>query len=196
MKLVRARAWRLPVVRSGAPPIDRQRHRSIPSTDVTGYLARNRKFESTSLQRRVRSELLPGRRSRGTVSDFRIGRRQALVTIVNEATERAKMQISAGPARANHYWIPNVIRRIQNDDEICAAMQRHSSEQPSPGVKVSFPRVLGRARGMSDELRAWCVSECERAKTDVVGEVGLDLVTGQARLVALSLYDLLAGPEA
>jgi hypothetical protein len=97
---------------------------------------------------------------------------------------------------ANHYWIPNVIRRIQNDDEICAAMQRYLSEQPSPGVKVSFPRVLGRARGMSDELRAWCVSECERAKTDVVGEVGLDLVTGQARLVALSLYDLLAGPEA
>ena len=95
----------------------------------------------------------------------------------------------------NHFWIPNIIRRIQEDDEICASMQRRLSEQPSPGVKVSFPRLLARARGMSDELRTWCFSECERAKTDVVGEVGLDLVTGQARLVSLSLYDLLAGRE-
>jgi hypothetical protein len=74
-------------------------------------------------------------------------------------------------------------------------MQRRLSEQPSPGVKVSFPGLLARARGMSDELRTWCVSECQRAKKDVVGEVGHDLVTGHARLVVPSLYDLLAGPE-
>lgn len=96
---------------------------------------------------------------------------------------------------ANPYWVPNVIRRIQSDDETYAAMQRSLVEQPSPGVKASFPRLLGRARGVSDELRAWCVSECERAKTDLVGEVGLDLVAGHARLVTLSLYDLLAGRE-
>ena len=66
-------------------------------------------------------------------------------------------------------------------------MQGRLSGQASPGVKVSFPRLLGRARGISDELRTWCVSECERAKAGVVGEVGLDLVTGQARLVILSL---------
>jgi hypothetical protein len=95
----------------------------------------------------------------------------------------------------NPFWVPTIIRRIQSDDEICAAMQRRLSQQSSPGVKVSFPRLLGRARGMSDELRIWCVSECERAKTGVVGEVGLDLVAGQARLVTLSLYDLLAGRE-
>jgi hypothetical protein len=96
---------------------------------------------------------------------------------------------------ANPYWVPNIIRRIQNDDEICAAMQTRLSGQPSPGVKVSFPRLLGQARGMSNELLTWCFSECERAKTEAVGEVGLDLVTGQSRLVALSLYDLLAGRE-
>jgi hypothetical protein len=96
---------------------------------------------------------------------------------------------------ANSYWIPNIIRRIQCDDEMCAAMQGRLSGQASPGVKASFPRLLGRARGVSDELRAWCISECERAKTDLVGEVGLDLVAGQARLVTLSLFDLLAGRE-
>jgi hypothetical protein len=93
---------------------------------------------------------------------------------------------------ANAYWIPNIIRRVQSDDEMCAAMQGRLSGQAPPGVKASFPRLLGRARGVSDELRAWCVSECERAKTDLVGEVGLDLVAGQARLVVLSLFDLLA----
>jgi hypothetical protein len=69
MKLVRARAWRLPVVRSRAPPIDRQRHRSIPSTDMTGYLARNRKFESTSLQRGVSCEPEADRKQPGSDGD-------------------------------------------------------------------------------------------------------------------------------
>jgi hypothetical protein len=96
---------------------------------------------------------------------------------------------------ANRYWVPNIIRRIQSDDEMHATMQGRLSGQASPGVKASFPRLLGRARGVSDELRAWCVSECERAKTDLVGEVGLDLVGGQARVVTLSLFDLLAGSE-
>jgi hypothetical protein len=96
---------------------------------------------------------------------------------------------------ANPYWIPNIIRRIQNDGATYGAMQKRLSEQPSPGIKASFPRLLGRARGVSDELRAWCVSECERAKSELVAEVGLDLVAGQARLVALSLFDLLAGRE-
>jgi len=96
---------------------------------------------------------------------------------------------------ANSYWVPNIIRRIQSDDEMCAALRGRLSGHASPGVKVSFPRLLGRARGVSDELRAWCVSECERAKTELVGEVGLDLVAGQARLVAGSLFELLAGSE-
>jgi hypothetical protein len=96
---------------------------------------------------------------------------------------------------ANPFWIPNIIRRIQNDDVTYGAMLKRLAEQPSPGVKASFPRLLGRARGMSDELQAWCISECERAKTDLVGEVGLDLVAGQPRLIALSLFDLLGGRE-
>jgi hypothetical protein len=96
---------------------------------------------------------------------------------------------------ANPYWIPNIIRRIQNDDVTYRAMLKRLAEHPSPGVKASFPRLLGRARGVSDELRAWCISECERAKTELVGEVGLDLVAGQPRLVALSLFDLLAARE-
>ena len=96
---------------------------------------------------------------------------------------------------ANPFWIPNIIRRIQNDDVTYGVMLKRLAEQPSPGVKASFPRLLARARGMSDELRAWCISECERAKSDLVGEVGLDLVAGQLRLIALSLFDLLGGPE-
>jgi hypothetical protein len=74
----------------GSPPIDRQRQRSIPSTDMTGYLARNRKFESTSLQRRVTSEprgcwkqrrVRTVARTRTGAGDPRLGLKQLLMRV-------------------------------------------------------------------------------------------------------------------
>ena len=59
-----------------------------------------------------------------------------------------------------------------------------------PAVRV-FPRMLGRARGRSEELRSWCQAECRRSEGDLVGEVGFDLIAGQQRLVVQSLFDFL-----
>jgi hypothetical protein len=52
MKLVKARAWRLLVVPPGTSPVDPQ-PAAINHPDITGYLARDRTFESISLQQTV-----------------------------------------------------------------------------------------------------------------------------------------------
>jgi hypothetical protein len=66
---------------------------------------------------------------------------------------------------------------------------------PSPGLKASFPRLLSRAKGFSDELRDWSAAECRRAQGDTIGEVGFDLIAGERRIVVQSLFELLAGRE-
>jgi hypothetical protein len=93
------------------------------------------------------------------------------------------------------HWIPAVVRRLKEDDATYARMREVLFGQPSPGVKASFPRLLARARGLTQELRTWCRSESQRDKDIVVGEVGLDLIAGQKRLVVQSLFDLLSDRE-
>ena len=59
-----------------------------------------------------------------------------------------------------------------------------------------FTSIAGaRARGLTDELRAWCRSETDGTKNYVIGEVGLDLIAGQQRLVAQSHFDILSGQD-
>jgi hypothetical protein len=67
--------------------------------------------------------------------------------------------------------------------------------QPSAGVKASFPGLLSRARDLTEDLRSWCRSESQRAEGIFVGEVGMDLIAGQRRLVVQSLFDVLSGRE-
>jgi len=55
--------------------------------------------------------------------------------------------------------------------------------------------LLARACGLTEELRTWCRAESQRDKDIVVGEVGLDLIAGQKRLVVQSLFDLLSDRE-
>jgi hypothetical protein len=93
------------------------------------------------------------------------------------------------------HWIPTIIRRLKLDDVACSLMRQALSDQPSPGMKASLPRLLVRARGLTDELRAWCRSETDGTKNYVVGEVGLDLIAGQRRLVAQSHFDILSGQD-
>jgi hypothetical protein len=93
-------------------------------------------------------------------------------------------------------WIPSIVRRLQGDDVAYSQTYNLLSNQQSSGMKASLPRILSRARGVSNELRDWCIAECRRADGDFVGEVGLDLIAGQDRLVIQSLFDLLNGPEA
>jgi hypothetical protein len=93
------------------------------------------------------------------------------------------------------HWIPSIVRRLKEDDEAYARMRELLFGQPSPGAKASFPRLLARARGLTEDLHAWCQSETQRDKEIFVGEVGLDLVAGQRRLVAQSLFGILSGRD-
>jgi len=93
------------------------------------------------------------------------------------------------------HWIPTVIRRLKSDDAACDLMRQALVDQPSPGMKASFPRLLVRARGLTDELRAWCLSETDGSRNYRVGEVGLDLIAGQQRLVSHSHFDILSGRD-
>jgi hypothetical protein len=88
------------------------------------------------------------------------------------------------------HWVPTIIRRLKTDNEAYGGMRGIIFDQPSPGVKASFPRMLARARTLDDELRNWCCAECGKEGV-FVGEVGMDLIAGQQRLVAQSLFDLL-----
>lgn len=90
------------------------------------------------------------------------------------------------------HWISSIVRRLKEDDTAYARMRELLFGQPSPGLKASFPRLLVRARGLTEDLHAWCQSETQRDKDIFVGEVGLDLIAGRRRLVAQSLFDILS----
>jgi hypothetical protein len=81
---------------------------------------------------------------------------------------------------------------LQEDDTAYAQMRELLFGKPSPGMKASFPRLLARARGLTEDLHAWCQSETQRDKDLFVGEVGLDLIASHKRLVAQSLFDVLS----
>jgi hypothetical protein len=93
------------------------------------------------------------------------------------------------------HWIPSIIRRLKQDDAAYALMCQLLFGQPSSGMKASFPRLLVRARGLSEDLGAWCQSETQHDKDIFVSDVGLDLIAGQMRLVAQSLFDILSGRD-
>jgi hypothetical protein len=112
-----------------------------------------------------------------------------------EALEWAVNELRGDLWESPVHWIPSVIRRLKQDDAACARMRQLLFDQPSPGMKASFPRLLARARGLTDDLRAWCRSATQINQDIFIGEVGLDLIAGQTRLVAQSLFDILGGRD-
>ncbi|MGY4234994.1 hypothetical protein ACVIIW_003941 [Bradyrhizobium sp. USDA 4449] len=93
------------------------------------------------------------------------------------------------------HWIPPTVRRLKQDNAACERMRNIVFDRPSPGVEASFPRLLVRANGLTDDLRTWCHSKTLPSDEILVGEVGFDLVAGQLRLVAHSLFDILSGQD-
>ena len=52
---------------------------------------------------------------------------------------------------------------------------------------------MARARTLESDLRDWCRARSSESLS--VGEVGMDLIAGQPRLVSQSLFDLLSGRD-
>ena len=112
-----------------------------------------------------------------------------------EALSRGANELRGDLWEAIPYWIPRVIHRLRADEDAFVQTQDALFSAPSPGLKASFPRLLSRAKGFSDELRDWSAAECRRAQGDTIGEVGFDLIAGERRIVVQSLFELLAGRE-
>jgi NACHT domain len=97
----------------------------------------------------------------------------------------------------NHYLyvipiIRPVIRRIQTDEELFSALMERLQKNPGSSEKATIPRLISSARGVSSELRTWCVEEIERQLNGQKSpDVGLDLISGELRPIAYSLLDAL-----
>jgi hypothetical protein len=111
------------------------------------------------------------------------------------ALVRAATQLQGDLWEGMPYWIPSIVRRLEEDPAAYSQTLALLLDRPSPGVKASFPKILSRARGFSEELHNWCLTELRRADTDQVAEVGFDLIAGQHRIVAHSLFDLVAARD-
>ena len=83
----------------------------------------------------------------------------------------------------------------KSGDEAYGRMRGILFDQPSPGVKASFPRILAQARTLDADLRNWCRAEYSKEEGVFVAEVGMDLIAGQCRLVRQSVFDLLSGRD-
>lgn len=77
---------------------------------------------------------------------------------------------------------------MRGETEARTALQQSLRKGTSPDGKATFPRLLGRASGLTEELYLWV--EDELAK-QVTLEVGFDRIDGPVRSVPLCLFDVL-----
>jgi hypothetical protein len=116
-----------------------------------------------------------------------------------DAEVRAALLATAGwPVEKRQHvahTLPAVVRRLKADDEAYGRMRGILFDQPSPGVKASFPRILAQARTLDADLCNWCRAEYSKEEGVFVAEVGMDLIAGQCRLVRQSVFDLLSGRD-
>jgi hypothetical protein len=123
---------------------------------------------------------------------FQLVCRKGRSDLIFEALLGALEELEENSFHRDSFAARPVIRRLKEDDELLNLMTHKISNDPSPSVKATFARLIGAARGVSSELRAWGVSQAEdQLSGGVFPEVGLDLVSGDLRPVVHSLFDLL-----
>jgi hypothetical protein len=85
-----------------------------------------------------------------------------------------------------------VIRRLREDDDLEAMLFERLRDEPSSSEIVTLPRLIGAARGLSPELRAWCNEEASaQLGARKPARIGVDLLTGLQRPIAHCLLDAL-----
>jgi hypothetical protein len=85
-----------------------------------------------------------------------------------------------------------VIRRLREDGDLEAILLERLRDEPSPSEIATIPKLIGAARGLSPELKAWCSEDANAqigARKPVA--IGVDLLTGLRRPVAHCLLDAL-----
>ncbi len=89
-----------------------------------------------------------------------------------------------------------LIRRLKKDNDLFSMLTERLNKNATPSEKATIPRLIGAARGVSSELRTWCIDEANR-QTKGTGstEVGFDLIICELRPVVHSLLDVLSQPS-
>jgi len=88
-----------------------------------------------------------------------------------------------------------VLRRLQTDDSLLAMLFQRLLTVPAPSEKASIPKLISAARGVSSELKAWCIEEVDRQMCgEISPQIGFDLIYGELRPVTHALLDVLSHP--
>ena len=83
-----------------------------------------------------------------------------------------------------------VVRRVRVDDLLYEIASGELRNKPSPTLKASLPRILIAARGITPNLRTWCLDELENQMSkERLSEIGFDLAAGAYRPVLYALMD-------
>jgi len=89
-----------------------------------------------------------------------------------------------------------VLRRLQTDDTFFEMLIERLQNNPTPFEKATLPMLIGVARGLTSEIRTWCIEEVNHQLSgNESPEIGFDLIFGELRPVAHSLLDVLNQPS-
>jgi hypothetical protein len=72
-----------------------------------------------------------------------------------------------------------VTRRLRTDDQLLALLHERLQSTPTASEKATIPQLIASARGVSADLREWCIDELGRQiGADAAPEIGFDLNVG------------------
>jgi hypothetical protein len=105
---------------------------------------------------------------------------------------QAASNMTGGIWDAIPFWLPNVLKRIQDDDLVAQGLYDHlSAAGTPPSEAISFASLLSKARGVTPQLEAWCRAELARTRDEPVGVFAFDLWLGETTPARARLIDLL-----
>ena len=83
-----------------------------------------------------------------------------------------------------------LVRRVRGDDRLYEMATSELGKELSPTMKASLPRILIAARGITSELKTWCLAELENQMAKKrLSEIGFDLAARAYRPVSYALMD-------
>jgi energy-coupling factor transporter ATP-binding protein EcfA2 len=96
----------------------------------------------------------------------------------------------------SRYWlydafIKPLVRRLQRDDKFVSALMRHLDSAGRASDKISIPKLLYKAKGLTPELKTWAERELDSQLSGNGVEAGLDITTGEYISVPHAIYEML-----
>ena len=93
--------------------------------------------------------------------------------------------------RPNEAYVKPIVKRLQKDDKLVSALARHLDITERASDKVSIPKLIYKAKGLTPELRTWADRELILQLSGNGLEAGLDITTGEFMSVPHTIYEIL-----